>query len=102
MIRAKISVGFSFSNKQRILWRETMNNLITGVGFFVTIIGFAGLAEAFQGNGSTSVGIALVATGIIIMATQTVIEWVKENKREKRDFNANYPCYLSFKRKGRH
>lgn len=79
-----------------------MNNIFTGIGFFVTLIGFAGLAEAFQGNGSTSVGIAFVATGIIIMATQTITEWVKENKREKKDFNASYPCYLSFRNKGRH
>lgn len=79
-----------------------MNNIITGVGCFVTIIGFAGLAEAFQGNGSTAIGMAFVVVGIILCATQTITEWIKENKREKKDFNANYPCYLSFKRKGRH
>ena len=79
-----------------------MSNVITGVGFFVTIIGFAGLAEAFQGNGSTAIGMAFVVVGIILCGTQTITEWVKENKREKKDFNANYPCYLSFKRKCRH
>lgn len=76
--------------------------MITAIGFFITLIGFAGLAEAFQGNGSTAIGMVFIIVGISLCATQTIIEWVKENKREKKDFNANYPCYLSFKHKGRH
>lgn len=79
-----------------------MSDILTGIGFFITLIGFAGLAEAFQGNGRTDVSMIVVLAGILIMATQTITEWVKENRREKKDFNANYPCYLSFKRKGRH
>ena len=78
-----------------------MNSIFTGIGFFVTLIGFAGLAEAFQGNGDTGVAIAFVGVGIIIMGIQTVIVWIKdikEAKREKRSFDASYPCYLDFKR----
>ena len=79
-----------------------MNNAMSGIGFFITLLGFAGLAESFQGNGSTGISVAFMAVGIIIMATQTIIEFVEDVKREKRGIDASYPCYLSFRNKGRH
>lgn len=75
-------------------------DIITGIGFFTTLIGFAGLAEAFQGNGKTHIALLIVVIGIGLCATQTIREWVKDI--EKSDSNiADYPCYLSFRCKGR-
>ena len=79
-----------------------MSNAMTGIGFFITLLGFAGLAESFQGNGSTAIGMAFVVVGISLCGTQTIIEFVEEVKREKRGIDASYPCYLSFRNKGRH
>lgn len=75
-------------------------DIITGIGFFTALIGFAGLAEAFQGNGRSDVAMGIIAAGILILASQTVGEWIDENKKD-RDFNASYPCYLDYKRKRR-
>ena len=47
------------------------SDVITGIGFFTTLIGFAGLAEAFQGNGKTHIAMIIVAIGIGLCATQT-------------------------------
>lgn len=76
------------------------SDVITGIGFFTTLIGFAGLAEAFQGNGKTHIAMIIVAIGIGLCATQTIREGIKSVK-EDMGFNASYPSYLSIKRKGK-
>ena len=75
-------------------------NIITGIGFFTTLIGFAGLAESFSGNGRSDIAMGIVAVGIVALASQTIGEWVNENKKDS-GINASYPCYLDFRRKRR-
>lgn len=78
-----------------------MNNVITGIGFFITLIGFAGLAEAFQGNGKTHIAMIIVLIGILCVGSQTLREVIDEIKEDGSSLNASYPCYLDFKRKRR-
>lgn len=77
-----------------------MGNILTGIGFFMTLIGFAGLAEAFQGNGKTHIAMIIVLIGILLCGSQTIRE-VIEDVKEGSSINASYPCYLDFKRKRR-
>lgn len=76
-------------------------NTITGIGFFVTLIGLAGLAEAFEGNGKTYIAMIIVLVGIIICGSQTIKETIEDVKENGSSLNASYPCYLDFKRKRR-
>lgn len=78
-----------------------MSDIITGIGFFVTLIGFAGLAEAFQGNGKTHIAMIIVLIGILCVGSQTLREVIDEIKEDGSSINASYPCYLDFKRKRR-
>lgn len=75
-------------------------NIITGIGFFTTLIGFGGLAESFNGNGKTSIAMIIVAIGILMCASQTIREGVASVK-EDMGINASYPSYLAIKRKRR-
>lgn len=78
-----------------------MGNVITGIGFFMTLIGFAGLAEAFQGNGKTHIAMIIVLIGILLCGSQTIREVIEDVKEDGNSINASYPCYLDFKRKRR-
>ena len=78
-----------------------MSDIITGIGFFVTLIGFAGLAEAFQGNGKTHIAMIIVLIGILLCGSQTIREVIKNVKEDGSSIDASYPCYLDFKRKRR-
>jgi len=75
-------------------------DIVTGIGFFTTLVGFAGLAESFSGNGKTPIAMGIVAIGILLCASQTMGEWINEIK-DNSGINASYPCYLDFKRKSR-
>lgn len=76
-------------------------NTITGIGFFTTLLGLAGLAESFQGNGKTYVAMIIVVIGIGLCASQTIKETIEDVKEDGSGLDANYPCYLDFKRKRR-
>lgn len=78
-----------------------MGNVITGIGFFTTIVGLAGLAEAFQGNGKTHIAMIIVLIGILLCGSQTIREVIEDVKEDGSSINASYPCYLDFKRKRR-
>ena len=75
-------------------------DIATGIGFFTTLVGFAGLAESFSGNGKTPIAMGIVAIGILLCASQTIREGVASVK-EDMGFSANYPSYLALKRKRR-
>ena len=76
-------------------------NTITGIGFFTTLIGLAGLAESFQGNGKTYIAMIILVIGIGLCGSQTIKETLEDVKEAGSSLNADYPCYLSFRRKGR-
>lgn len=76
------------------------SDIITGIGFFTTLIGFAGLAEAFSGNGRTDIAMGIIVVGIALCASQTIREGVASVK-EDMGINASYPSYLTIKRKRR-